>query len=364
MVWVACPENDAVITIDPATKLAVGITALPDRPNADLSQGTAFAGSRRTRSEAPTLTVSPAGDVIRTGGIAGVMPPGGTTGFRFVSGSGPTLAPVDLDGDGELELPFVDAGAQLRVVDFFRGEDDAIGPLVEVLLVGPGGAPVTGGPGLRSTAPGLAGHEELAVDLFGAPVPLTDLGGRFEGVTETTAGEIWLADSRRAALWRFDSTGALVARYVPEGTPGTLGTAALPGVHAQRRVNLDFPLHRFGGASARSPSTRDAARSSRSRACPWTTRTRPDDVSSATSRILRVLEFDVVAEAAVGEYVYVLEAADHAVEGLAVGDPAIFGGGLGVLEVGAGPRGMRAVFDVDLDGATNLRASPARTTPR
>ena len=357
VVWVACPENDAVITIDPATKLAVGITALPDRPNADLSQGTALVGSRRTWSEAPTLTVSPAGDVIRTGGIAGVMPPGGTTGFRFVSGSGPTLAPVDLDGDGELELPFVDAGAQLRVVDFlFRGEDDAIGPLVEVPLVGPGGAPVTGGPGLRSTAPGLAGHEELAVDLLGAPVPLTDLGGRFEGVTETAAGEIWLADSRRAALWRFDSTGALVARYVPEGTPGTLGTAALPRVYAQRRVNLDFPLHRrFGGFGA---IAFDAGRGSilAIPRMPLDNPDGPDDLNSATSRILRVVEFDVAAEAAVGEYVYVLEAADHAVEGLAVGDPAIFGGGLGVLEAGAGPRGMRAVFDVDLDGATNLRA--------
>ena len=357
VVWVACPENDAVITIDPATKLAAGITALPDRPNADLSQGTAIAGSRRTWSEAPSLMVSPAGDVIRTGGVAGVMPPGGTTGFRFVSGSGPTLAPVDLDGDGELELPFVDAGAQLQVVDFlYRGEQDAIGPLDVVPLVGPGGVPVTGGPGVRSSAPGLAGHEEAAVDLLGAPVPLTDLGGRFEGVTETASGEIWLADARRCALWRFDAAGELVARYVPEGTPPALGTAALPAVFAQRRVNLDFPLHRrFGGFGA---IAFDATRGSILAVprMPLDNPDGPDDLNSATSRILRVVEFDVATEATVGEYVYVLEASDHAVEGLAVGDPAIFGGGLGVLEAGADPRGLRAVFDVDLDGATNLRA--------
>ncbi|MEC8513050.1 MAG: esterase-like activity of phytase family protein [Planctomycetota bacterium] len=356
IVWVACPENDAVITIDPATKLAAGITALPDRPNGDLSQGTALVGSRRTWTEAPTLMVSPAGDVIRAGGVAGVMPPVGATGFRFVSGSGPTLAPVDLDGDGELELPFVDADAQLEVVELLhRGDEDAIGPLAGVPLVGPGGAPVTGGPGLRSSAPGLAGHEEQAVDLFGAPVPLTDLGGRFEGVTETTAGEIWLADSRRSALWRFDASGALVARYVPEGTPGALGIASLPGVYAQRRVNLDFPLHRrFGGFGA---IAFDATRGSilAIPRMPLDNPDGPEDLNSAASRILRVLEFDVATEAAVGEYVYVLEAVDHAVEGLAVGDPAIFDGGLGVLEAGAGPRGMRAVFDVDLDGATNLR---------
>ncbi len=261
------------------------------------------------------------------------------------------------NGDGELELPFVDAGAQLQVVDFlYRGEQAAISTLSAVPLVGPGGAPVTGGPGLRSSAPGLAGHEERAVDLFGSPVPLTDLGGRFEGVTETTSGEIWLADSRRSALWRFDAVGALIARYVPEGTPGALGTASLPAVYAQRRVNLDFPLHRrFGGFGA---VAFDAGRGSilAIPRMPLDNPDGPDDLNSAASRILRVLEFDVATEAAVGEYVYVLEATDHAVEGLAAGDPAIFGGGLGVLEAGAGPRGMRAVFDVDLDGATNLRA--------
>ena len=40
-------------------------------------------------------------------------------------------------------------------------------------------------------------------------------------------------------------------------------------------------------------------------------------------------------------------------EGLAVGDPAIFGGGLGVLEAGAGPRGLRA-------GERGLLALPLR----
>lgn len=357
VVWVACPENDAVLTVDPAASLVRGIAAMPDRPNADLSQGTAVAASRRIWSEAPDLTVSPAGDVVRVGGMAGVMPPNGTTGFRFVSGAGPTLAPVDLDGDGERELPFVDPGAQLAVFDFlYRGEDEAIGPVVSVPLVGPGGAPVTGGPGLRATSQGLAGHEELAVDLFGAPVPLTALGGRFEGVTQTSTGEIWLADSRRCALWRFSDSGSLIAQYVPQGVAAGVGTEALPAVFGQRRVNLDFPLHRrFGGFGA---IAFDAARGSifAIPRMPLDNPDGPDDLNSAQSRILRVVEFDIATEAAVGEYVYVLEAADHAVEGLALGDPAIFGGGLGVLEAGLEARGMRAVFDVDLAGATNLRS--------
>ena len=98
-----------------------------------------------------------------------------------------------------------------------------------------------------------------------------------------------------------------------EVAPGVLGTAALPGVYAQRRVNLDFPLHRrFGGFGA---IAFDAGRGSilAIPRMPLDNPDGPDDVSSATSRILRVLEFDVATEAAVGEYVYVLEAADHAV---------------------------------------------------
>ena len=39
VVWVACPENDALITVDPAMELVTGITPMPDRPNADLSPG-------------------------------------------------------------------------------------------------------------------------------------------------------------------------------------------------------------------------------------------------------------------------------------------------------------------------------------
>lgn len=360
VVWVSCPVANAVLTIDPVTKLVTGITAMPDRPNADLTQGTSLAGSARRWSQAPTLAVSPAGDPVPLGGIAGVLPPNGSGTFRFVTGSGPTLATVDLDGDGVRELPYVDPSAQLAVEEFvFLGASGTIEPFQSTPLVGSGGVPVVGAPNVFTSSPGLAGHDERAIDLFGAAVPPSSFGGRFEGATQTPNGDLWLADSRRCSLWRFSSGGQLIERFSPVGTLASLGAPILPAVFGQRRVNLDFPLHRrfggFGGVAF--DPTRNALL-----AIPRLPLDNPDvpsDASSSASRILRILEFSLGTQTAVGEYVYVLDGLDHAVEGIAAAPTSVFAGGFAVLEAGLGGDALRGVFDVDLDGATNLRALSA-----
>ena len=188
--------------------------------------------------------VSPAGDEVPLGGIAGILSPSGSGTFRFVTGSGPTLEPVDTDSDGRLELPFVDPGLGLAIEEFVVDGPAGLAETFQRLpLTDSVGTPVVGTPNVYTSSPGLALYDEEAVNLFGAPIGPTILGGRFEGATETPNGDIWLADARRCSLWQFNSFGTLVARYTPVGTPGILGGPRAPrGVRpAAREPGLPAP---------------------------------------------------------------------------------------------------------------------------
>ncbi|MEL6904271.1 MAG: hypothetical protein AAFP22_02625, partial [Planctomycetota bacterium] len=310
---------------------------------------------------------TPAGDPIPAGGFQGLLDAQETADglrLRVVSGSGPTLRPVDLDGDGELELPFV---APERALGVHR---ITVGPGGEVVAVertteftgpasGPTSGPVTGLPESYPSAPGLAGHDEIAIGLDGVPRTAPGLGARFAGATLGMAGEVWCADARRASLWRFDGSGALVERFVPAGSPAALGTPSLPAAFARRRVRLASERGlRFGGFGgiAFDPARGSVLAVTR---LPLDTPDTEDDAVSRSSRILRLVEVDATSGALLGEYAVVTSGVDHAAEGLAIGPASEpFLGAPVLLEVGPGAGGLRALFRLDLEGATNLAALP------
>ncbi len=357
--WVACPENDVLILIDTVEELATACLPLADRAWGTFEAG-AFAQGQRIEWDAPPAQLTTvAGDAVQVGGFTGIAAAsavGGRIRATVIDGAGPVLAPVDVDGDQSLELPMVapDQQLQLRVVEL-DPLTGAVALISQVPLADGLGAAVTGRPSLFASSTGLAFQDEPTVDTSGNQVTASALGARFGGAATLPSGGFWLADARRCGLWEFDATGVLVQRLVPAGTPASLGSATLPPAYAARRANLDFGLgRRFGGFGALAHDDASGVLTAAAR-LPLDQPDTASDATSATSALIRLLQVDAATGVTLGEYVLVLDAADHSVEGLCLSASAAFGG-LALLEAAADPEGFCGVYSLDLSAATNLQS--------
>lgn len=359
VIWAACPENDALVTIDPIQKLVSGIEAMPDRADGSLTQGTFAAPLRRTFTSSTLVATSPAGDQVTLGGFTGIVSRAGTANsYRLITGAGPTLAAVDTNGDGVAELPFVDPDAPLRF------EDVSVDPVSNELsemgrteLRGPNGETITGRPNVYVGNPGEANHDERAINLFGSDVAPSEYGARFAGGTESSNGEVWLADSRRCSIWRFSPSGVLSERFAPLTTPVGLGTNNLPESYSRRRANLDFPVgRRFGGFGA---IAYDQARGTiiAITRLPLDNPQSPGNLASESSRVVRVLELNATNGIVSGEYLLLLDQEGHAIEGLSSnGSTDFFPERVGFIEAGPTDSSFFGLYSLSFAGATNLRS--------
>lgn len=261
---------------------------------------------------------------------------------EFVAARGPVL-PRQLLGGAEPARPYALAADGPRTVRVAVSVlDCTITVLEERALTTAGGAPLSSRSNLRASAPGLALHDELAVDLMGAPLPLDPLGLHV-GDAVRRGADLWLADLQRPSIARFDSNGALLARYVPFGANGAgviVGEERLPAVYSQRVLDGGFE----GVALSADGATLFAVLGR-----PLDNPDTADDAASRASRIVRLVALDANSGAVSGEYVYTLERAGHVVRDLDFGAD----GQLIVLE--EDPDGtFSALFRLDLADATDL----------
>jgi hypothetical protein len=294
----------------------------------------------------PTAT-SIGGQVVPVLDFEGVLSvtPGATDDeaiVELVTARGPVLPAQNIDADVELERPFVLGASGPRLVRVaVSAQNGEIEVLSETILRSGAGTPLTARSNLRVSAPGLANHDEAAVDLSGAELPLDPFGVHIGDATRV-AGEIWLADQHRPSLVRLASSGSFVARYVPFGANATtvVGTERLPAVYGQRVLGGGFEgvaasadgatIHAILGRPLDNPDT-------------------ADDATSRASRNVRVVAVERTSGAVTGEYVYVLERAGHVVRDLELGAD----GRLVVLEEDPATS-FCALFRADLADATNL----------
>ena len=318
-------------------------------------------------AQRPALGTTPAGQTIRLGGFSGLWFEGvdGPTGrlrFATVPDRGPNGEPTNVDGDPALERPFVLPDYQLRVVRFtfdpVSGEI-AIGNTL-LLTRSDGTTPLTGLPNLPSL-------DEEPVDLFGAPLPYDELGGDLEGLVVTATGDHWMVDEYRPAIYRFSSTGTLIARYVPVGTnptpppgvngvlpvTGPYGTETLPAEYSTRRPNRGFEgmaldtdagiLYAFIQTPLANPNT----------------------AASNASKVIRMVGINPADGTVVAEYVYLMDKAPFREPGQnpdKVGDAAYAGDGTFYIverDDSVERFGRKLLFQFTLAGATNLRAPGA-----
>lgn len=241
--------------------------------------------------------------------------------------------------------------------------------------------PITG----RGNVPGV---DEVPVAFTSASFPGTDYtdssgktyhalpydryGGDFEGVL-IADGSFWMCDEYRPAIYKFSMDGNLTARYVASGTaasdgnasttPGFYGTETLPAVYGKRRANRGFEAIAYD-------------KNNTIYAFIQTPMYNPDSSTKNASDVIRVLGINKTNGATVAEYVYLLENNRHSGHSLKrtdkIGDAVYVGKKTGdlrflVMERDSsdpkdGKSGHKYIFEIDLRGATNLRASGAHTT--
>jgi len=263
---------------------------------------------------------------------------------ELLAARGPVLPPQNVDSDPELERPFVLAPVGPRLVRARLSlTDGSVEVLGETVVRQFNGAALTSLPNFRASAPGLALHDEAAVDLQGLPLPLDPFGVHV-GDAVRVGGELWIADQYRPSLLRVNAAGTLLARFVPQGSVAggaVAGVESLPAVYSTRVLDGGF-----AGLAASDASTVLFAVLGRPLDNPDTA----DDAASRASRIVRVLAVNRSSGSVTAEYAYVLERAGHVVRDADLDAE----GRLVVLE--EDPSGdFSALFRASLIGATDLR---------
>ena len=261
---VTLQENNALAVLDlsAATAKIVDIAPLGYKNHArgDLVM-TAY--DTMTGSDLSSIGTDAFGKSVPSGGFSGLQYIGTSNGkwrFLTVSDRGPNGEPVNVDADAALERPFVLPSYQARVATLeFDPATKQVSIAGTTMLTRADGTPLTG-------LPNIPGTDEEPVQI----VPATDatrtgtftsggvtlgyktlsydpMGADLEGVYRTAAGNMWMVDEYRPAIYEFDATGKMVVRYVPSGTAAltpdttdTFGTETLPAHLIKRQANRGF----------------------------------------------------------------------------------------------------------------------------
>ncbi|WP_136481513.1 choice-of-anchor I domain-containing protein [Cognatitamlana onchidii] len=191
-------------------------------------------------------------------------------------------------------------------------------------------------------------------------LPYDAYGGDFEGVLIDKDGNFWMCDEYRPAVYKFDETGKLIERYVPEGTSdlgttpqpeGTYGAETLPEVYSKRRANRGFEAIAYDAvnhiiyAFIQSPLYN------------------PSSATKNNSDVIRILGIDASNGTPMSEYVYLLERNRDAGYSSSrvdkMGDAVYTGNGkfLVIERDSEGPTvstGKKYVFEIDINFATDI----------
>lgn len=350
--YVTLQEHSALAVVDLASRSIVSVKALGTKKH--------YAGTpslvTTTLANPPSIGTTAAGQNILLGGFSGLWIDSvdASTGVMTLwanTDRGPNLDPVNVDADAALERPFALPAFQPRIATFtYNPTTNALALTGQILLRKPDGTPMTGLPNIQGLAPGLRYTDEQPCDLFGASLGNDPLGGNLEGLCRTSDGTIWMCDEYRPALYKFNASGLMLARFVPFGSNDfgvTVGTEAFPAVYGQRRDNRGFEaiavwqdkIYCFVQSPLDNPDV-------------------SNDANSKASRNIRIAKFDPVTNSVTAEYVYVLEggASDK------IGDACAYGPGKFLVierDSATGSASQKKIFEVNLAGATDISTLPA-----
>lgn len=339
--YVALQENNALAVVDIASSTVTDILPLGTK---DFNQGleTFFFDE----AALPVLGTSDARGDIRLSGFSGlfyegVNPDNGNLMFVTHPDRGPDDGRADVDGDGvnDDNRVFLLPDLQPQLVKFeLDPNSGALNITERVFLTDQAGNPLSGRPNLPTDDGGRTPINEDLEEL-----PLDPLGADLEGVVRVPDGSYWMVDEYRPAIYHFEADGTLIDRFVPAGLPPELGTGALPEVYNTRRDNRGFEAVAYEDGKIY--------------AFIQTPMNNPDSGASMT---IRILAFDTDTATTVGEYLYLQE--DMGGGSDKIGDAVSLGNGEFLVierDSNVGVESQKALYQISLDGATNLQTLPA-----
>jgi hypothetical protein len=351
-------KNNAMALVDLD---AAAVTALLPLES-DAAGATAQALRNLPIADLPLAGITVEGQPVTLGGFSALVfervdAATGELYFLSLTDRGPNASPADINGSGVDARPFPLPAFTPRLVRL------AVDPVAgtaryvnEILLTDAAGAPLTGLPN-RNGPPGLANSDEPAIDLRGTPLAFDPLGIDPEGFAVAADGSFWVVEEYRPAILHFNGDGRLMRRYVPmdANVAGAkragmeMDVEALPGVLMQRTTN-----HGFEAAVLDGPILYAFMQS------PIDNPDRADDTNAKRSRLVRIIAFNTVTEQTVGHYLYVVDG-DNVDK---IGDAVALGNGrFLVIERDdlMGPAARKYLYEISLDGATNLQESAFAT---
>ena len=251
--YVTFQENNAigVIKLDGASPSLESLRSLGVQ---DYVRGQASIKSYDVTIASPGTTA--AGGVVPGGGLSGLYATGKDSDGRLTflapadrgpNGNGTTKDVVKADGsagtDGTADAvqPFLLPDYQARFYKLALNETTGVVSVTgEVKLTRQDGTtPITG----RSNGKG----DQIPVDANGNLLGYDTYGADLESIVQDKDGNIWMSDEYRPAIYKFDTNGKLIERYVTVGagvaaglSAGALGKETLPAEYAKRQVNRGF----------------------------------------------------------------------------------------------------------------------------
>ena len=366
--YVTFQENNALGVINLTGTGSPSLASLRSLGVQDYLRGQASIANYKVNISSPGTTS--AGAIVPGGGLSGLFSTGkdslGRLTFlapadRGPNGEGTSKDVIKADGtagtDGVLDKvrPFLLPDYQARFYKLALDEKTGIiSTTGEVKLFQKDGiTPITG----RSN--GKA--DEIPVDANGNLLAYDRYGADLESIVQDKDGNIWMSDEYRPAIYKVDSTGKLIERYVPIGagvaaglSADSLGKETLPVEYAKRQVNRGFEGMAYDAGTNKL----------------WAFVQSPLAVTNTTdakkSSLIRILEIDATTGIPSAEYLYPMAGKDKVSPDGAIyenkvdkiGDVAydpsrqVFY----VLERDSAPGAIsyKQIFEVSLKGATNI----------
>ena len=366
--YITFQENNALGVVNLSGTGSPSLASLRSLGVQDYVRGQASITNYKVNIASPGTTS--AGAIVPGGGLSGLFYTGtdslGRLTFLAPADRGPngdstSKDVIKADGtagtDGVLEKvrPFLLPDYQARFYKLALDEKTGIVSTTgEVKLFQKDGiTPITG----RSN--GKA--DEMPVDANGNLLAYDRYGADLESIVQDKDGNIWMSDEYRPAIYKVDSTGKLIERYVPIGagvaaglSADSLGKETLPAEYAKRQSNRGFEGMAYDAATNKL----------------WAFVQSPLAATNATdakkSSLIRILEIDATTGVPSAEYLYPMAgkatvAPDEAIYenkvdkiGDVAYDPSrqVFY----VLERDStlGAISYKQVFEVSLKGATNI----------
>ncbi len=342
--YVTLQENNAIAIVDIATATVESVKPLGFKDYNTQTLKTSFFND----ADLPVIGTSDTLGEVLLGGLSGLHFEGinsenGNLQFITHPDIGPSATGNrDVTGDGvdDRVRTYFLPDLQPQLIRFeYNPKDGSLSIVDQLSLTRQDGTPLTGLPNLPTDDTG-----RIPIDENGNILAYDPLGADLEGIVKSPDGSYWMADEYRPAIYHFEANGTLINRFVPEGLPADLGTAAFPEVYNTRVANRGFEAIAYQDdkvyAFVQSPF---------------------DNPSSANTSTIRILEFDPQTQTTIGEYLYIQE--DKGGGSDKIGD-AVATNQIGeflVIERDSSTEAdsKKVVFRIDLTQATNLQSLPA-----